>query len=93
MNERLLTHRSPLNGLPMWKYVMMTMLMLIIGASDLLAQNPQYAAIECECLENATAPGNGQFQETIIILAPEDQPWTIVSAEGFSENTELEVVE
>lgn len=83
MNERLLTHRSPLNGLPMWKYVMMTMLMLIIGASDLLAQNPQYAAIECECLENATAPGNGQFQETIIILAPEDQPWTIVSAEGF----------
>jgi len=84
MNERLLTHRTPANGIAMWKYVMMTMLTLFISASDLLAQTqPQYGAIECVCLENATSPGNGQFLETIIIFAPEGQPWTIVSAEGF----------
>ncbi len=67
----------------MWKYVMMTMLMLFISSSDLLAQAPTFAGIECVCLENASETGNGQFSETIIINAPTGQTWTIVSAEGF----------
>ena len=83
MNKRLLTHRTPTDGIPMWKYVMMTMLMLFISSSDLLAQAPNFAAIECVCLENASETGNGQFSETIIINAPSGQTWTIVSAEGF----------
>ena len=83
MKERLLTHKTPSSGITMWKYVMMTMLMIFIGASDLLAQAPTYGAIECVCLENSTEPGNGQFHETIIITAPASQPWTIVSAIGF----------
>ncbi len=83
MKERLLTHRTPHIGKPMWKYVMMTMLTLFIGASDLLAQTPTYGRIECVCLENATETGNGQFQETVIINASAGMTWTIVSAEGF----------
>ncbi len=83
MKERLLTHRTPNDGNPMWKYVMMTMLMIFIGASDLLAQAPAFSSIECVCLENSTEPGNGQFHETIIIGAPAGEPWTIVSADGF----------
>lgn len=83
MKKRLLTHRTPPSGITMWKYVMMTMLTLIIGSSDLLAQTPTFGAIECVCLENATEPGNGQFLETIIIDAPTGMSWTIVSADGF----------
>lgn len=83
MKERLLTHRTPPNGKPMWKYVMMTMLMIFTSMADLLAQTPNYGSIECVCLENATQSGNGQFHETIFIGSQTGQLWTIVSSEGF----------
>ncbi len=37
----------------------------------------------CICLNNASGPDDGQFQQTISILAPAGQNWTVTGVSGF----------
>jgi len=62
-------------------------LFLVLGIIATLtvgqAFSQTFATSECNCLNNATTPTNGQYGETIIINAGSGQNWTIVSATGF----------
>ena len=87
MNLRLLTS-TPFAGVITGKVGHSTLfamiLALLIGMSELRAQAISFSSSECVCLNNATAPGNGLFQETFTITQS-DPPssWTLVSATGF----------
>ncbi|OAV42919.1 hypothetical protein A3850_016985 [Lewinella sp. 4G2] len=41
---------------------------------------------ECNCLSNASNPGNGQFQQTITVTASPGQTWTVTDRTGMFTN-------
>ncbi len=41
----------------------------------------------CSCLNNGTAPENGQFGETIVVTAPADQTWKVKEVKGLFNNS------
>jgi hypothetical protein len=64
-------------------FVLFTMCaMLLTGFMNPISAQT-FSRTECNCLNNASEPGNGQFSETFFIDSGTGETWTLVSATGF----------
>lgn len=84
MNLRLLTN-TPFAGVIIKKsWFARWFAILAIALINALNAYSQFSTTECTCLNNATAPGNGLFLDSIV-WSESDPPqvWTIVSASGL----------
>lgn len=87
MNIRLLSS-TPFVGvkekIALSNIIIAFLLAIILNLPRLEAQTVSFSRSECICLNNATAPGNGLFQEFFYInQSPTPSTWTVVSATGF----------
>ena len=63
--------------------IYLCVLFMIALNSSLNAQTPSVSATECSCLNNASMPGNGQFEDVITILSAPGKTWEVRNVVGL----------